>query len=70
MATSALIVVDMLNDFIDAQGALYCGPDAEAIVPFVHSRVAAFRKAVDKVLYLQDSHTRTTRSSLSSPLIV
>ena len=36
----ALIVVDMLNDFIWADGALYCGPTADAIVPKVLCSVA------------------------------
>lgn len=56
MADNALIVVDMLNDFIRPDGALYCGPGAEAIVPFVQQRLAAHRRAGDAVIFLRDAH--------------
>ncbi len=57
MATQALIIVDMLNDFIHPDGALYCGRRAEEIVPAVIGRLEQCRKAGDAVIYLQDSHT-------------
>lgn len=56
MTNAALIVVDMLNDFIDENGALYCGPGAREIVPFVRERLAAHRKAGSLVVFLRDSH--------------
>jgi nicotinamidase/pyrazinamidase len=56
MARKMLIVVDMLNDFIRADGALYCGESAQAIIPFVQQRVAAYRRTGDAVVYLQDAH--------------
>lgn len=56
MATKVLIVVDMLNDFIRADGALYCGESAQAIVPFVQQRIDAYRQAGNPVIYLQDAH--------------
>lgn len=56
MAKAALIIVDMLNDFIDAKGALFSGPTAVAIVPFIKTRLAAYRQAGDLVVYLQDAH--------------
>ncbi len=56
MSGQALIVVDMLNDFIEEKGALYCGPTAQAIVPFVRERLDAYRHAGDPVIFLQDSH--------------
>jgi nicotinamidase-related amidase len=33
MPAKALIIVDMLNDFIDKNGALYCGDTVLPIVP-------------------------------------
>ncbi len=56
MPQKALIIVDMLNDFIDEKGALYCGAQARAIITFVRDRLAAFRKNGDLVIFLQDSH--------------
>ena len=56
MAKKALIVVDMLNDFIDEKGALYCGQAARDIVPFVKKRLDDHRQAGSLVVYLQDAH--------------
>jgi nicotinamidase-related amidase len=61
MIKAALIVVDMLNDFIDEKGALYCGKDALDIVPFVRLRLEAYRRAGRLVIYLQDAHAEDDR---------
>jgi nicotinamidase-related amidase len=58
MVKSALIVVDMLNDFIDEKGALYCGQSARDIVPFVRLRLEAHRRAGSLVVFLQDAHAK------------
>ncbi|BBO76319.1 isochorismatase [Desulfosarcina widdelii] len=57
MVKSALIVVDMLNDFIDEKGALYSGQAARDIVPFVRRRLEAHRQAGSLVIFLQDAHS-------------
>ena len=56
MGTKALIIVDMLNDFIDEKGTLYCGKTADAIVPEIKKRLDAARKRGDKIIYMTDSH--------------
>lgn len=56
MTNGALIIVDMLNDFIDEEGALYCGQRARDIVPFIRERLDARRRAHGLVVYLQDAH--------------
>ncbi len=56
MPLKALIVVDMLNDFIDEKGALYCGQSARDIVPFIRERIDLYRKNKRLVVFLQDSH--------------
>ena len=61
MIKAALIVVDMLNDFIDEKGALYCGQGARDIVPFVRLRLEAHRRAGSLVIYLQDAHAKDDR---------
>ena len=57
MPEKALIIVDMLNDFIDPQGELYCGATAEAVTPVVSRYLKLARQQGDLVVYLQDSHT-------------
>ncbi|SFM90426.1 cysteine hydrolase family protein [Thermodesulforhabdus norvegica] len=52
-----LIVVDMLNDFVHPQGALFCGEGARKIIPKVAGLIGEFRNAGDKVIYLQDAHS-------------
>ena len=56
MARQALIIVDMLNDFIDPKGTLYCGQAGEAIVPFIKERLQAARTHDDLVIFVTDSH--------------
>lgn len=52
----ALIIVDMLNDFIKEDGALYCGQTATAIVPHIQKRLVKYREESDLIIYLQDWH--------------
>lgn len=51
-----LIVVDMLNDFINKNGKLYCGKNAENIVPFVKAKIQEFKKARRPIIFLCDYH--------------
>ncbi|MBW1980478.1 MAG: cysteine hydrolase [Deltaproteobacteria bacterium] len=57
MARKALIVVDMLNDFVDPKGALYCGEPARRIIPFIAKLIDSHRSRGDVVIYLQDTHS-------------
>ena len=61
MIKAALIIVDMLNDFIEENGALYCGQSARDIIPFVRLRLEAHRRAGSLVVYLQDAHAANDR---------
>ena len=56
MLKKALIIVDMLNDFIDEKGALFCGLGTRTIIPFIMQRQASFRRQGEMVIYLRDSH--------------
>ena len=58
MSKKALIIIDMLNDFIEEKGALYCGQNARAIIPFIQQRLRLYRKNNDPIFYLQDSHDK------------
>lgn len=61
MIKTALIIVDMLNDFIDENGALYCGQGARKIIPFVRLRLEAHRRADSLVIFLHDAHAKNDR---------
>jgi nicotinamidase-related amidase len=61
MPRNALIVVDMLNDFLDRRGALYCGDAARAIIPFVQQRLSDYREKRDEVIYLSDAHDKNDK---------
>ncbi len=56
MVKRALLVIDMLKDFIEEGGALYCGGASRAIIPFVKEKIEEFRKKGDPVIFIMDSH--------------
>jgi nicotinamidase-related amidase len=51
-----LLVIDMLKDFINPDGALYCGQTAREIIPFIRKKIEEFHKNGDLVIFLCDSH--------------
>lgn len=63
----ALLVIDMLNDFILPDGKLYCGPQGEAIVPFIQEKIAAFREAGQLVIFICDRHDEDDLEFLRFP---
>lgn len=52
----ALVVIDMLVDFVRADGALYCGPTIGEILPVVAKELARARAAAEPVVHLTDAH--------------
>jgi nicotinamidase/pyrazinamidase len=52
----ALIVVDMIHDFADPSGALYCGPTMPAVIDVIAREVARARSAKEPVVYITDDH--------------
>ena len=50
---TALIVVDVQNDFADPKGSLYV-KDGEAVVPVANREVEHAREAGSPVFYTQD----------------
>ncbi|MBU1155792.1 MAG: cysteine hydrolase [Proteobacteria bacterium] len=51
----ALIIVDMLHDFVHPQGAL-CVPGAQKIVPAIQRELERARQAGDPVIFVCDAH--------------
>lgn len=56
---TALIVVDVQNDFADARGSLYV-PGGERIIPVVNDLISKAREAGSPVIYTQDWHPPVT----------
>ena len=61
MEADVLLVIDMLKDFIDEDGKLFCGPSSRAIIPNVKARVDAYRKANKPIMWLCDSHDKNDK---------
>lgn len=51
-----LLVIDMLRDFMEKDGALYCGDDARKIIPFVRQTIEQYHREKQLVIFIQDSH--------------
>jgi nicotinamidase/pyrazinamidase len=58
-AETALVVVDVQNDFADPAGGLYV-PGGEHVVPLVNAEVEAAQAAGAAVFYTQDWHPAVT----------
>lgn len=55
---NAIIIIDMLNDFLEPQGALYCGETARPIIPFVTAKITEFRQKEQSVIFIMDAHQK------------
>ena len=67
MSKKALLIVDMLNDFIDEKGTLYCGKEVNDMVPLIRRRLIEARAKNDIVIYVQDSHDEDDREFARYP---
>ncbi|MBW2090508.1 MAG: cysteine hydrolase [Deltaproteobacteria bacterium] len=56
MSRKVLLVIDMLKDFLDPSGALYCGDESRKIIPPVQELLAKFRQSNEMIIFLMDSH--------------
>ena len=52
----SLFIIDMLKDFINKDGALYCGDQSRKIIPFVKEKIEEFHQRGDLVIFVCDSH--------------
>ncbi|MFY9415579.1 MAG: isochorismatase family cysteine hydrolase [bacterium] len=59
MPKRALLVIDMLKDFIEPEGSLYVGKAGEAIIEPVAREIRRFREAGEPVIYVCDQHLAT-----------
>jgi len=61
MGKTALLVLDMLNDFLDPGGSLFVGAQAREIIPFVAQKIAEFRVPGRIVIFVGDAHAPEDR---------
>jgi nicotinamidase/pyrazinamidase len=57
--TTALLVVDVQNDFADPNGSLYV-KGGEQVVPFINAEIDAAEKSGARIFYTQDWHPEST----------
>ncbi|MEP7033086.1 MAG: isochorismatase family protein [Actinomycetota bacterium] len=57
--TTALVVIDVQNDFADPRGSLHV-PNGDEILPLVNAEIAAGQEAGAPVYYTQDWHPPST----------
>ncbi|MHC1744415.1 MAG: cysteine hydrolase family protein [Syntrophobacteraceae bacterium] len=56
-----LLVIDMLNDFMDPQGALYCGDGALPIIPVIRRLMDSFHAERQPILFARDAHSENDK---------
>jgi nicotinamidase/pyrazinamidase len=56
MASQALVVADMINDFLDPAGALYVGEAGRAIIPFVAGKIEDMRCRGALIIFVTEAH--------------
>ncbi len=61
MGKVALIVADMLQDFIDPKGSLYVGARGREIIPFVAQKAEQIRAGGGVVIFVCDAHAADDR---------
>jgi nicotinamidase/pyrazinamidase len=52
----ALLVIDMLRDFLDEDGALYCGESSRSIISFVKQKIQEVRAQEGDIIFIRDCH--------------
>ena len=56
-----VLVIDMLNDFMEKGGSLYCGDEGRKIIPFIKDKVKECRASGCRVVYSCDAHAPDDR---------
>lgn len=67
MERRVLLVIDMLEDFVDPGGRLYCGQASEAIVPFVRRKLEEVLSEGGTAIFICDAHRPDDREFTRFP---
>ncbi|MEE8401424.1 MAG: isochorismatase family cysteine hydrolase, partial [Candidatus Hydrothermarchaeaceae archaeon] len=62
----ALLVIDMLNDFVNEDGALPV-PDARTLVPSINREIKKCREEASPIIFVCDAHDKDDREFLTWP---
>lgn len=54
----ALLVIDMLKDFVDEKGALSVGPAGQKIIGFIKDKIDDFRQSGNPIIFICDNHEK------------
>ncbi len=54
----ALLIIDMLNDFVHKKGTLFCGNDALLIVPHINKLIDKYRSEGSIIIFACDNHKK------------
>lgn len=58
MSKKGFIVVDMLKDFMEEKGVLFCGNECRKIIPFIADTLEHMRNEGATVIFLGDCHDK------------
>ena len=61
MNKKVLLIIDMLRDFIEPNGALPCGETARKTVPYLQKLTTQIRDENGLIIYLNDAHEEDDR---------
>jgi len=67
MAKTAVIIADMIRDFIDPDGTLWVGESGGLILPYVAATVDRMRRAGAVIIFLCDAHAADDREFTRFP---
>ena len=56
MSKQAVLIIDMVNDFVSPDGVLYCGEAAQKIIPYIRKLIETKRKEKAVIIYITDQH--------------
>jgi len=58
MSKKGFIVVDMLKDFLEEKGSLFCGNECRKIIPFIAETLKYMRNEGATIIFLGDCHDK------------
>jgi nicotinamidase-related amidase len=67
MKKQALILINMINDFLSPKGALYLGSPASKIIPLAVELLDEFRARKELIVFSSDAHQAQDHEFLSLP---
>jgi nicotinamidase-related amidase len=67
MSKDAILIIDMLNDFADPKGALYC-PSGRTIIPKLRELIAFAHDKGIQVVFIEEAHRKNDKDFRVRPV--